>query len=167
MSAKFLVPVSAISEKSFKIRGSYYEYQTFDEETEKALYEEISKWKIRRDRDETMDHDEYGKYEYGIVSSYIPFADLVSLSKQATSSWLSGDMIITDGKFTGVVLYSGIKSGIIPLPENAKDQASSGNFCILYTNGKMVGKCEKQSTRWEKRAVYYYTDTFFLERVEK
>ena len=184
MPARFITPVSASTENSFTAQGIPFEYLTLDGEVAAGLIAEAEAYKIKFKTDIEIDHDEYGEHSGGSKLEYVDLTSLATLSDTVSYSRPAGDIIVENGHVTGVVIYIGKNTdrygyySTVPISadpyyniEYPMMRPSKGevthDFCILYTDGTVVGDNHGHYTSWEERQIEYYDFHYSLARADE
>lgn len=148
MSARFIVPVSDSTEASFRLKDRFFQYRSFDSETEADLLTQTEKIFIKQYTVISTDHDDYGSTT-GYYQHCIRLSELHSLSEISDTRDYFGDIIVTDGRVEGIILYLGYPDRRIvdkkyqywtPLCQAA--ECDQDHFAFLYTDGRKEGCCE-------------------------
>lgn len=156
--ARILTPVSARAEGGLFVQGRYFAPITPDEATAAAIREQAAQLSLARTEVTSHDHDEYGRYT-DVETKYYPLSSFRALT--APRSGENGDLIVEDGKLTGVVfcrVFRGWRDPyeeyFIDLPEGPEDEGS--HLILLWADGRVQGENECSYSDHSGRD---YTDT--------
>ena len=171
MSTRFITPVSAKSDVSFNLSGKEFEYFTPTSEQEAALLEEIKGWQLKIKEEKNMDHDEYGEYFVSEETVCIPISDMFALTQTIYGSSTAGEIIVIDGKFVGVVVFTGYNTNRDGSSETTPVVLGKGNtdhhihFSFYYVDGTTEIDKKRKFADWCERGIYYYENQYTLEKV--
>ena len=184
MSARFVRVAADTASAAFVAQGIAFEYFTPDPATEEALLAEAQGWRIKYVTEEKIDHDEYGDHSAGLKVDYRSLTEVASLSDQISYYFPAADMIVDDGHLVGVAVYVGKNTdrygyyatipiaadpyyGLAPNLIRPSNGEVVHSFCLLYTDGRIVGDNHAYYTSWEDREVHYYTHTYSIIKADK
>lgn len=138
IKARYLAPLHETSEKNATIetKGLSLVYVTLDEEHDKRVREQMSRYTLNIS---CYYEYEYDDYDDGPTRSYdskdVELADLLSLSSPVYSTDAPrADILLVDGSFAGVILRASSRGG------NGWDNYDEWWYCLLYKDGRILGK---------------------------
>ena len=156
--ARILTPVPARIEGGLFVQGRYFAPLTPDDATAAAIRKQAAQLSLARTEETSHDHDEYGRYT-DVETKYYPLSSFRALT--APRSGENGDLIVEDGKLTGVIFcrfFRGWRDPyeeyFIDLPEGPEDEGS--HLILLWADGRVEGDNESKSSDHSGRD---YTDT--------
>lgn len=142
--ARILTPVSTYTENGLFVQGRYFAPLMVDEPTLASIHEQASQLSLAHTEVTSHDHDEYGRYT-DVETKYYPLSSLYALT--APSAGENGDLIVENGKLTGIVFcrfFRGWRDPyeeyFIDLPKSPKDDGS--HIIILWADGSVEGDNE-------------------------
>lgn len=164
--ARILTPVPARIEGGLFVQGRYFVPLTLDEATLASIHEQATQLSLARTEETSHDHDEYGRYT-DVETRYYPLSSFRALT--APRSGENGDIIVEDGKLTGVIFcrfFRGWRDPygeyFIDLPECPEDEGS--HLIILWADGRVEGDNESSYSDHSGRD---YTDTSIEYRLTR
>ncbi len=164
--ARILTPVPTRTKGGLFVQGRYFAPLTLDEATTTAIHEQASQFSLARTEKTSHDHDEYGRYT-DVETRYYPLSSLRALT--APHSRENGDLIVEDGKLTGIVFcrffrgwHDPYEEYFIDLPESPEDEG--GHLILLWTDGHVEGDNESSYSDHSGRD---YTDTSIEYRLTR
>lgn len=156
--ARILTPVAKSTENGLFVQGRYFAPLMVDEATLASIHEQASQLSLAHTEVTSHDHDEYGRYT-DVETKYYPLSSLYALT--APLSGENGDLIVEDGKLTGIVFcrfFRGWRDPyeeyFIDLPRGPKDEGS--HIIILWADGSVEGDNEG---RYSDHSGRDYTDS--------
>ena len=182
MSAGFMSLVDSQSKADLTVAGKSYAYVTLSEDVAEAVRAEAAMWEMVIVTEEEVDNDDYGTYYVRDTERSITVTEMCSLSEELGSYYIpAGDILVEDGKFTGVISYCGKNTNrygyqtIIPIsadpyygipePYMRPDPGEvRHDFGIFYLDGKTEGVCRGHYSSWNSRSNSYDTLIFSLRR---
>ena len=145
------------------LKNGNYGYAQLDEEEIQALQPELAGWYVCDYSTYCIEYDDYDDVSRGSDINYVAVTDMVSCcSGMYSSSDVLGDILIdTDNHFIGVVLKVTQSGG------NGWNNYDRTNYAILYTNGKVDGKAEKEYSFSGESSSKEYTNSYSLVKREQ
>ena len=169
MIPRFVV-FTEINNADYVIDGYGFKYVNLSEDETTSIMQDATQYQVVKEEIENYSHEDMGNYTYVTeVASY----ELDNLKSVSEKIWLRsvgvGDIIVVDGKFFGVVFFTGFtdyreeeKYGFIPI-EHLNDRKglskySSPEISILTPKGSDISQAtmhfsgedtERTSRSWD------------------
>ena len=137
MATRFVV-FTDVDSADYVINGFGFKYTDFPPEVVATIMQTATKYKVVKREVEHYSHEEMGDYTYVTeVATY----ELDKVKSVSEKIWLknegAGDIIVVDGKFFGVVFFTGFTDyrgkeefGFIPLEHLQGGQKALSNYCL-------------------------------------
>ena len=157
--AKYVVYVKGCEEDYQKGR---FGFTTLSDEQIANLQQQMQGWYVCDYSRYEIEYDDYDDKSYGSDINYVAVADMVScVSGMYSSNDVLGDILITpQGEFVGVIIK------IVNQGGNGWDNYRNVSYCMLFTDGKVVGKREKSYSFSGASSSKDYTNSYDLVKKE-
>lgn len=165
IKARYLIPLHESNAKSASIqtKGLSFVYATLEEEHEKRIKAQMSEYTLHISGSyeyEYDDDDDGPTRSYG--SKDVELSELLSLSSPVYSTdQPRADILVVDGSFVGVILRATSVGG------NGWDNYNDWWYCLLYTDGSILGKNESSYSFSGASSSKYEETTYTLRKKEK